>query len=1110
MTKKRILAFALCFIMLFSLPGMASAVDEALNGGSDTSASAGGESGSTGGESTEAGGDSADSGDSSTGDGDGSTTITPPDVPKGDSPDGDANKGDGADHGDDANKGDDANQGGDTNKGDDAGQGGDANKDDNGEQGGDANKGDDANQGGDADKGDDANQGGEEPKTCEHGNDPATCEQCNPVEEEPEEESFPAIEEIFEDEDTGINVLVNAPEGAFPEGTSVTVLPIQKLAGEETIGDGVEIPAAITNIVGDINEKTGDELVKQLNEEIQKSVADALAEEPVEPQQMLAFDITFLCDGKEVQPADGYTVDVQFEIANESELVDVESPDQQLQVFHVETDDRGETKATAVNDAVAVDAEAAVQNVAVEAESFSIYVVTAVEQTNGYVTIQNGGKYTVQLTKNGQKVYFRSSKSDGNINNRKWSSSNQKVAEVGQTGSYNRNVEVTLLAPGKTTITYAWGNGNNQKETFTLIVEAKSQFKITDQIAENGCFVPAGAPEGTVSYRWYRSESGTGNSFEEVTGNAVSPDYTGETNGVNIAVDQGARMYYQVAAIDADGKEIGKSEVKQVPYYNEIQNGSFEYPNVFNGGYNTYSYRDSRYIQVPDSDKNLYWKTTATDHKVEIAAGKGAWDAYRVNNGAMEGAQFAELNCEQYGSLYQDVVTAPDTQLYWNLAHRGRYQADTMFVIVMPTKDAKDIRTQKDVIDLIGDFDKYAAIAENSGETGTQVDGTNIMIWKVKSDNQKWHNYTGQYDTIDGQYLTRFFFISANAKSATEGNLLDDVGFSTEINYSIQYYADDVLQDTLTEKGSVSPGATVSASSSAIQSLIAQGYELDHTLRGEVDYGKKTAMSVSPYQSNVLKLYFTKSVTPGVAVSKIVKLPSDLTAQEKAALVTNYQATFELQDGNGAVVATATVKVNPDGEGVEWFVNGQGARFEPAAGMTYTVVEKTYSTIDGYQYAGSENGTGEAITNLTQTITTSDKKTGEVTFVNVYEEKAADKFSLTIIKEVNGEVDHQSFLFDVTGPNGFAMTVTIQGTGRVTITGLAAGEYTVTERSDWSWRYEQTAMTNGGKVTLHADAPEGEVTVTNTRKDNQWLSGNCYAVNRFVGGKLTATASGNV
>ena len=85
--------------------------------------------------------------------------------------------------------------------------------------------------------------------------------------------------------------------------------------------------------------------------------------------------------------------------------------------------------------------------------------------------------------------------------------------------------------------------------------------------------------------------------------------------------------------------------------------------------------------------------------------------------------------------------------------------------------------------------------------------------------------------------------------------------------------------------------------------------------------------------------------------------------------------------------------------------------------------------------------------------------------------------------------ENQSFIFDVTGPNGYYKRVVIKGTGSVTITGLEVGKYTVTEVTSWSWRY-----TTGGSpsITLQG-APTKEVIFTNNASNSKWLSGNAYS-----------------
>lgn len=106
-----------------------------------------------------------------------------------------------------------------------------------------------------------------------------------------------------------------------------------------------------------------------------------------------------------------------------------------------------------------------------------------------------------------------------------------------------------------------------------------------------------------------------------------------------------------------------------------------------------------------------------------------------------------------------------------------------------------------------------------------------------------------------------------------------------------------------------------------------------------------------------------------------------------------------------------------------------------------------------------------------------------------------DVADLTITKQGWEDIDeNQSFLFDVTGPNGYSQRVVIKGNGSVTIKGLKIGEYTVTEVTNWSWRY--TADRSSQSIELKP-AVTNEVTFVNTRSNDKWLGGDAYNQNTF-------------
>ena len=183
---------------------------------------------------------------------------------------------------------------------------------------------------------------------------------------------------------------MDAPAGAFPEGTELKIRPVVQEAA----------PLSLFSTLA------GTEPAVASAAEVETAVAEAMEAEPEEPLNMVAFDITFVdAEGNELQPAGGQTVSVRFEVEASSGLVSEETG--ALQVFHVETDgDKNVTSAQPVGDAVAVEDASAGQTVAVEADSFSIYVVGAVgvPETTTYQFYVDGEVVAKQIVKAGDTL----------------------------------------------------------------------------------------------------------------------------------------------------------------------------------------------------------------------------------------------------------------------------------------------------------------------------------------------------------------------------------------------------------------------------------------------------------------------------------------------------------------------------------------------------------------------------------------------------------------------------------------------------------------------------------------------------------------------------------
>ena len=327
---------------------------------------------------------------------------------------------------------------------------------------------------------------------------------------------------------------------------------------------------------------------------------------------------------------------------------------------------------------------------------------------------------------------------------------------------------------------------------------------ITDSILTNGLLnagVAEKLQEQVASYKWYRSETGAENTWEEVERNRVTgTEYNVNTDGtgLNAALDKyfaepdddTVRYYYYVEAFDANGSSLGKSDAYQVPYYDALQNGSFETPKA-----------NSWNNQLANGTPHLYWKTTGiapagkegqdveiiryTDERfgndstyaAEVREAYGNIMKSDGTRGAEDGVQFAELNAEAMGALYQDVLTTPGSTLYWSLAHAARTAGgnnppDQMQVIIAPAEEVKNITTQSQLLRFIATYPEYVQKPAGSDNEGI-----------IASNQSVWTTYNGTYKVADGQYVTRFFFVSRSAggEGNSLGNLLDDISFSRNI-----------------------------------------------------------------------------------------------------------------------------------------------------------------------------------------------------------------------------------------------------------------------------------------------------------------------------------------
>ena len=98
-------------------------------------------------------------------------------------------------------------------------------------------------------------------------------------------------------------------------------------------------------------------------------------------------------------------------------------------------------------------------------------------------------------------------------------------------------------------------------------------------------------------------------------------------------------------------------------------------------------------------------------------------------------------------------------------------------------------------------------------------------------------------------------------------------------------------------------------------------------------------------------------------------------------------------------------------------------------------------------------------------------------------EEESDGASLTVCVQVSGE-DNRNAVLNLTGPGDYCKRIVVHGSGIVTLSGLGAGEYTVTDGE-----VSQSVTLESGAVS--------SVEITVTRSSYGWLTGEAYQTFTF-------------
>lgn len=110
--------------------------------------------------------------------------------------------------------------------------------------------------------------------------------------------------------------------------------------------------------------------------------------------------------------------------------------------------------------------------------------------------------------------------------------------------------------------------------------------------------------------------------------------------------------------------------------------------------------------------------------------------------------------------------------------------------------------------------------------------------------------------------------------------------------------------------------------------------------------------------------------------------------------------------------------------------------------------------------------------------------------------------SLKITKAVegNGANPNQTFVFNVMKGDNLVTTVVLKANTSTTITGLAIGDYTVVEDTNWSWSY---TADKDGKAEVTLDKNNGydrTAVITNHYDKHNWLTSIADVINTWISG----------
>lgn len=665
--------------------------------------------------------------------------------------------------------------------------------------------------------------------------------------DEPEE-----VEDVLESEEVSYsqtidNVVVTATaaSGVLPEDAQFVVTPIEKESDQYAdVADRLEKKA----------ENEDYSIAGFLAYDIYFQDSEGNKINPEDGKVKVSMEYQNATAPEEVKEADTATMSMDSTDENSQDDTNAAEQNLSVSVMHFVEDEDGNVESVVdmtKDDTASVEtnAEGEVQKAEFETESFSTFTITWTYNNRNDTSTKSITVHYVDFEGNeisGDQTNTISLSSGTSIELKSYAENIDNYTYVGAriekyngdslkyikaTYTYNRNNN-----SGSWSIQYSTDDKNWLTSTITnvnIYLLYQEPLSIKDDLMDSGTLIPQISDalqeqiknSTNVKYTWYKSINGS--DFEKVkrvkvTKNKynIEEDADTKVSTMNVALDHGELSSTQTSvkykvSLSIDGSDEIFSGEYNVEYYRELRNGDFETPNVVKSGHtgtNNWQYSNENYKRLEG-----VWQTTGTHAASQYSDSEGAdieivttatnnlggysWhgtvqDASGNNNSStgLGKGQFAELNCEASGALYQDVMTYAGEKLSYGLSHRARgnksteTEYDTMYLVIMPTKEAKkaasgsELKTQNQLVTYIkskigSNYTTNTATKEEFVECYNQ-DG--IYIARISSDDQNWNKIVGNNVYTATSTLTRFFFVAGKTGSGndTVGNFLDDVQFT--------------------------------------------------------------------------------------------------------------------------------------------------------------------------------------------------------------------------------------------------------------------------------------------------------------------------------------------